>query len=100
MGGKLRNFSPMGEGAKRSTPYPQNDKSEHQRLVRSADRTRRRSRESTDRRRWPRAAARTYSTSASGLELEGSLARTLLRDIPGPVDGLTRRAAADVRVHY
>jgi len=28
------------------------------------------------------------------------IARTLLRDIPGPVDGLTRRVAEDVRVAY
>jgi len=34
------------------------------------------------------------------LELERSLARTLLRDIPGPVDGLTRRVDEDVRVAY
>jgi len=70
--GKLRNFSPMREEANRSTPYPQNDKSEHQRLVRSADPNRRQSRESTDRRRWPQTAIRTFSTSASVLELARS----------------------------
>jgi hypothetical protein len=29
-----------------------------------------------------------------------SIAHTLLLDIPGPVDGLTRRVAEDVRVTY
>jgi hypothetical protein len=94
IGGKLRNFSRMREEAKRSTPYPQNNKSEHQHLVRSAHRNRWRSLESSDPRRWPRAAAGSYSTSAS---VSACVGRTfapgsdqclgLARALPGCVGG-------------